>query len=151
MVIIIVPSSNTFEAASLKRTMWSLFRPESLVAGLRAAGKGFFFKGKLQGDGLQLGGVLVVRPPDRVTLHYASRFAVVEVDSPFYALPTAGMAAVWVARTPDDFVFDVKAHALMTGHATDVRRLPTVLRAALPADVAMTRFNPSSFMICSQT
>ena len=69
------PSRRTFEAASLKRTMWSLFRPESLVAGLRAARKGFFFKGKLQGDGLQLGGVLVVRPPDRVTLHYASRFA----------------------------------------------------------------------------
>jgi uncharacterized protein YecE (DUF72 family) len=41
-----------------------------------------------------------------------------------------------VARTPDDFVFDVKAHALMTGHPTEVKRLPGVLRAALPEETA---------------
>jgi uncharacterized protein YecE (DUF72 family) len=60
----------------------------------------------------------------------------VEVDSPFYALPTAQMAERWAERTPDDFRFDVKAHALMTGHPTEVKRLPAVLRAALPKDVA---------------
>ena len=74
--------------------------------------------------------------PEARLRYYASRFAVVEVDAPFYALPTAGMAATWVARTPDDFVFDVKAHALMTGHPTETRRLPEVVRAALPADLA---------------
>jgi uncharacterized protein YecE (DUF72 family) len=46
------------------------------------------------------------------------------------------MAALWVERTPGDFVFDVKAHALMTGHPTEVARLPKVLREALPSDVA---------------
>jgi uncharacterized protein YecE (DUF72 family) len=74
--------------------------------------------------------------PEARLRYYASRFGVVEVDAPFYALPTAGMAELWVERTPDDFTFDVKAHALMTGHPTDTKRLPEVIRAALPADVA---------------
>jgi uncharacterized protein YecE (DUF72 family) len=68
--------------------------------------------------------------------HYASLFPIVEVDSPYYALPTAQMARGWVERTPDSFVFDVKAHALMTGHATEVARLPSALREALPATLA---------------
>jgi uncharacterized protein YecE (DUF72 family) len=68
--------------------------------------------------------------------YYASRFGMVEVDSPYYALPTASMAELWVQRTPSDFRFDVKAHALMTGHPTEVARLPKVLREALPADIA---------------
>jgi uncharacterized protein YecE (DUF72 family) len=68
--------------------------------------------------------------------YYASRFPLVEVDSPFYALPTVPMALNWIDRTPDTFVFDVKAHALMTGHATEVARLPAELRAALPSELA---------------
>ena len=77
-----------------------------------------------------------VSSPEARLRHYADRFSMVEVDAPFYALPTAQMAARWVERTPDDFVFDVKAHALMTGHPSEVKRLPGVLRDALPADVA---------------
>ena len=46
------------------------------------------------------------------------------------------MARGWVERTPDAFVFDVKAHALMTGHATEVARLPPAFRAALPPELA---------------
>jgi probable DNA metabolism protein len=68
--------------------------------------------------------------------YYASRLPIVEVDSTYYALPTRGMAVEWVARTPDRFVFDVKAHGLMTGHGADVRRLPDWLRRALPRDGA---------------
>ncbi|HEU4629794.1 MAG TPA: DUF72 domain-containing protein [Gemmatimonadaceae bacterium] len=74
--------------------------------------------------------------PEARLRHYADVFPMVEVDAPFYALPTARMAELWARRTPDDFVFDVKAHALMTGHPTEVKRLPTVLRDALPKDVA---------------
>ncbi|MGL6280366.1 MAG: DUF72 domain-containing protein [Gaiella sp.] len=48
--------------------------------------------------------------------YYAQRFDVVEVDSPFYALPDPAVAARWVERTPDDFVFHVKASAAMTWH-----------------------------------
>lgn len=68
--------------------------------------------------------------------YYSSRFSMVEVDSPYYALPTAANAELWARRTPDDFIFNVKAHALMTGHPSETARLPKVLRQALPQDVA---------------
>lgn len=79
------------------------------------------------------------RTPEGRLRHYASLFSLVEVDSPFYALPTMQMARGWVERTPDHFVFDVKAHALMTGHATEVSRLPADFRAALPAALATAK------------
>ena len=68
--------------------------------------------------------------------YYASRFTVAEVDSTYYALPARQMAELWVERTPDDFVFDVKAHALMTDHPTETKRLPKALREALPSEQA---------------
>jgi probable DNA metabolism protein len=68
--------------------------------------------------------------------YYASRFSLVEVDATYYALPTEQVAERWAERTPDGFVFDIKAHALMTGHATDVARLPRALRDALPRRLA---------------
>lgn len=68
--------------------------------------------------------------------YYASRFPLVEVDATYYALPSARTAELWVARTPPDFTFDVKAHALMTGQPTETKRLPKELRAALPDDLA---------------
>jgi uncharacterized protein YecE (DUF72 family) len=68
--------------------------------------------------------------------YYASRFPVVEVDATYYALPSRRTAELWVERTPPDFVFDIKAHALMTGQPTETKRLPKDLRAALPAEVA---------------
>jgi uncharacterized protein YecE (DUF72 family) len=43
---------------------------------------------------------------------------------------------LWVERTPPDFTFDIKAHALMTGQPTETKRLPKDLRAALPGEVA---------------
>ncbi|MBM4408807.1 MAG: DUF72 domain-containing protein [Chloroflexi bacterium] len=67
---------------------------------------------------------------------YASRFPVVEVDATYYALPAERTAALWVERTPPDFVFDIKAHALMTGQPTETKRLPKDIRAALPAELA---------------
>jgi len=73
-------------------------------------------------------------PEDRLR-YYASRFALVEADMGFYAIHDRALTERWVERTPDDFVFDVKAHALMTGHATDVARLPRLIRDELPSDV----------------
>jgi uncharacterized protein YecE (DUF72 family) len=64
--------------------------------------------------------------------YYASRFAVVEVDATYYALPQEAMSQRWVERTPDRFVFDVKAHALMTGQPTETKRLPKPIREELP-------------------
>ena len=67
--------------------------------------------------------------------YYADRFSLVEVDSTYYALPARRMAELWVARTPDDFTFNVKAYALMTGQPTETSRLPRAIRDALPASV----------------
>src|SRR5206468_3384950 len=48
--------------------------------------------------------------------YYAERFDVVEVDSPFYALPDPDVTRRWAERTPDEFTFHVKAGAAMTFH-----------------------------------
>jgi len=68
--------------------------------------------------------------------YYASTFPVVEVDATYYALPSARVAQAWVDRTPPDFVFDAKAHALMTGQPTETKRLPKPIRDALPPELA---------------
>ena len=65
--------------------------------------------------------------------YYAAQFPIVEVDSTYYAPPSARNSELWAARTPDDFVFNVKAFALLTGHPARVDRLPAWLRDALPA------------------
>ncbi len=54
------------------------------------------------------------------------------MDSTYYALPREQQAKLWVERTPDGFVMDVKAHALMTGQPSEVKRLPKDIREALP-------------------
>jgi uncharacterized protein YecE (DUF72 family) len=72
--------------------------------------------------------------------YYASTFPVVEVDATYYALPAERTAQLWVDRTPPDFTFDIKAHALMTGQGTETKRLPKSIREALPAELqAKTR------------
>lgn len=76
-----------------------------------------------------------VRTPEERLRYYASRFPLVEVDSSYYAIPAAKVAQAWVARTPRDFTFDVKAHALMTGQPSEVSRLPRDIREALPAEL----------------
>lgn len=71
--------------------------------------------------------------------HYASQFSMVEVDATYYALPQRKTAEAWAARTPAGFVFDVKAHALMTGQPSETARLPKAIREALPPDLAARR------------
>jgi uncharacterized protein YecE (DUF72 family) len=68
--------------------------------------------------------------------YYAGTFPIVEVDATYYALLSTRVAEAWVARTPPDFVFDVKAHALMTGQPTEPKRLPKDVRTALPDELA---------------
>ena len=64
---------------------------------------------------------------------YASQFRVVEVDSSYYGLPNEKTTGLWVARTPDGFVFDIKAFRLFTQHPTPVAALPREIKEALPA------------------
>jgi uncharacterized protein YecE (DUF72 family) len=72
------------------------------------------------------------KTPEARLRHYASRFSIVEADMGFYAIPDPLVTRHWGERTPDDFVFNMKAHALMTGHATDIARLPKHLREEIP-------------------
>jgi probable DNA metabolism protein len=70
--------------------------------------------------------------PESRLHYYASQFPLVEVDATFYSPPTRSMAAAWATRSPAHFVFDIKAFALMTGHAAETKRLPDWLRRVLP-------------------
>lgn len=65
---------------------------------------------------------------------YAQQFAIVEVDSTYYAPPSERNSALWAARTPEGFVFNVKAYALLTGHPARIDRLPVWLRDTLPVE-----------------
>jgi uncharacterized protein YecE (DUF72 family) len=49
---------------------------------------------------------------------YASRFPLVEADATYHFPPTPELVRSWVDRSPEGFVFDVKAWSLMTGHPT---------------------------------
>ena len=60
--------------------------------------------------------------------YYAERFDTVEVNSSYYAIPEAATAQRWAERTPDGFVFHVKAFGLMTGHRVRPEQLPPDLR-----------------------
>ena len=60
--------------------------------------------------------------------YYAEHFPMVEVNATFYALPRIGTVQAWADRTPDDFRFHVKAHQVISGHASDPARLPEPLR-----------------------
>lgn len=65
--------------------------------------------------------------------YYAEHFPMVEVNATFYALPRIATVQAWADRTPDRFRFHVKAHQVISGHASDPARLPEPLRD-LPYD-----------------
>jgi uncharacterized protein YecE (DUF72 family) len=69
--------------------------------------------------------------PEKRLRYYARQFGLVEVDSTYYALPAQQTAAMWAARTPDGFTFNVKAFSLFTQHPTRVAALPADLRPAV--------------------
>jgi uncharacterized protein YecE (DUF72 family) len=54
-----------------------------------------------------------MKPSDYLCF-YAERFHTVEVDSTFYACPTARTVENWAARTPEGFIFSVKVPQTIT-------------------------------------
>ncbi len=65
---------------------------------------------------------------------YAERFETVELNSSFYAVPEVGTVQRWSEITPDDFVFTVKLHRLLSRHSADVDSLPPDLRDGAQVD-----------------
>src|SRR3954454_4731456 len=63
--------------------------------------------------------------------YYASQFPMVEVDSSYYAIPLPATAQFWAERTPQNFVFNVKAFRLFTGHQTQPKVFPKDIQQAL--------------------
>jgi hypothetical protein len=59
----------------------------------------------------------------------------VEVDSCYYAMPLSANTQQWAERTPDDFVFNVKAFRLFTGHQTQPRIFPKALGLPITQNV----------------
>ena len=77
--------------------------------------------------------------PEARLRFYASRFPMVEVDSSYYAMPSASNAAKWAERTPPDFIFNLKAFRVFTGHQTPKQALPKDIGEALAGHFATHR------------
>src|SRR5436305_856606 len=55
-----------------------------------------------------------VDTPEKRLAYYAEQFRLVEVDATYYSLPSERNSELWAQRTPEGFVFDVKAFSLLT-------------------------------------
>jgi uncharacterized protein YecE (DUF72 family) len=64
--------------------------------------------------------------------YYAGCFDTVEVDSTYYAIPDRRNTYLWADRTPDHFIFHIKAYGALTGHGIDPKTLPKDIFNALP-------------------
>jgi uncharacterized protein YecE (DUF72 family) len=71
---------------------------------------------------------------------FAMQFPTVELNNPFYRLPTAAMFRSWRAAVPDDFVFAVKASRFLT----HIKRLKN---PAGPLRLLLTRAKPLGAML----
>jgi uncharacterized protein YecE (DUF72 family) len=71
--------------------------------------------------------------------YYASQFPITEVDSTYYFPPSERNSELWIERTPKDFVFNIKAYALLTNHPTKTESLYKEVREALPKAVTDKR------------
>ena len=60
--------------------------------------------------------------------YYARQFPLVEVDATYYSPPAEATAALWAQRSPADFLFNIKAFSLLTGHPTKVSAIYKDLR-----------------------
>jgi len=64
--------------------------------------------------------------------YYAHHFPLVEVDSTYYSMLAERTASLWVERTPQDFIFNIKAFSLFTQHPTKLQALPKDVRTLIP-------------------
>jgi uncharacterized protein YecE (DUF72 family) len=74
------------------------------------------------------------KTPEARLRYYATQFPIVEVDSSYYGMPSPQNAQLWAERTPEHFVFNVKAFRLFTGHQTSPLVLHKDIQLALGPD-----------------
>jgi uncharacterized protein YecE (DUF72 family) len=65
---------------------------------------------------------------------YAEHFPIVEADSTYYRPPSPELTSHWAERSPDRFVFNVKAYSLLTHHPTRPETLWSDVRSGIRAD-----------------
>lgn len=65
---------------------------------------------------------------------YAQHFEMVEVNSTFYAVPDKRLVERWDRATPDEFVFNLKLHRLLSRHSATLKSLPPALRRSAAAN-----------------
>jgi len=75
-----------------------------------------------------------VQSPEGRLKYYSEHFSAVEVDSTYYVIPDKKNALLWAQRTPENFIFHVKAFCALTGHGVDPIRLPEEFRHILKDD-----------------
>ncbi|MEW6052499.1 MAG: DUF72 domain-containing protein [Nitrospirota bacterium] len=76
-----------------------------------------------------------VKTPEERLRYYAHHFTTVEVDSTYYAIPDKRTTHLWNERTPEDFIFHIKAYGALTGHGVAPKTLPKDIFDLLsPAD-----------------
>ncbi len=63
--------------------------------------------------------------------YYATQVPLVEVDSSYYALPSVRNSQLWSERTPEGFLFDIKAFRLFTQHQTPPSALTRDIRESM--------------------
>jgi len=80
------------------------------------------------------------KTPEARLRYYATQFPIVEVDSSYYGMPSPQNAQLWAERTPEHFVFNVKAFRLFTGHQTSPIVLHKDIQQALGPDVAKSLY-----------
>ncbi len=71
--------------------------------------------------------------------YYSSQFPIVEVDSTYYGIPVQETSGLWVGRTPENFIFDIKAFRLFTQHPTSSVVLPKDIREAFTPEMKSKR------------
>jgi uncharacterized protein YecE (DUF72 family) len=66
--------------------------------------------------------------PEKRLAYYARQFPLVEVDATYYSPPAEQTVKLWAERTPANFLFNIKAFSLLTGHPTKVSSIFKDLR-----------------------
>ncbi|MDQ6622772.1 MAG: DUF72 domain-containing protein [Verrucomicrobiota bacterium] len=73
-------------------------------------------------------------PASERLMWYAEQFEMVEVNSTFYSVPAPRMVERWCEITPNEFIFDVKLHQLLSRHSTAAKFLPPALQKRAETD-----------------